>query len=103
MPGLPSQMLSIAVKPIITVMNALSGAITPHAKSCYLSTVLSSPCSSIMEYMPPRGWGGLTHAVNLLSTGIRTTHSVSMRCQYGGNIRLDGVARQVNCLASQVV
>lgn len=58
MPGLPSQTLSIAVKPVITVMNALSGAITPHAESCYLSTVLSSPCSSTVEYMPLRRGGG---------------------------------------------
>lgn len=50
---------------------------------------LLSPHSLIIsqqpvEYMPPGGGGGgLMQSSDLLSTTIRTTQSVSTRCQYG--------------------
>lgn len=74
--------LNIAVKPIITVANALIGAITCRTKSRYLSTVLSSPSSSAVEYVPPGGKNGLMQSRDLLSSEIIAAHSVSTTCQY---------------------
>lgn len=83
MPGCPLLPLSVAVKPIITVMNALLGAITPHTKSRYLLTVLSSPSSSTVEYVPLGGEkNGLMQSSDLLSSEITAAHLVSARCQH---------------------
>lgn len=85
MPGLSLSPLGVAVKPIIRVMNALTGARTHRTKKplSLRGLIISQQLYRGIYASGRGGANGLMQSSDLLSTDITAAHWLSMRCQYG--------------------